>query len=36
MQALVVEPGRTGSARVEDFAVQEEGVPVRIDRKSVV
>lgn len=30
MQALVVEPGRAGSARVEDFVVREDGVPVRI------
>ena len=30
MKALVVEPGRPGSARVADIAVEEAGVPVRI------
>jgi threonine dehydrogenase-like Zn-dependent dehydrogenase len=30
MQALVVEPGRAGSARVADISVEEAGVPVRI------
>ena len=30
MRALVVEPGRAGSARVADMSIAEEGVPVRV------
>lgn len=30
MKALVVEPGRAGSARVADISVEEAGVPMRI------